>query len=74
MINVKRFGFNTTRANCYVVSDETKECVIIDPCAQGKYERELFQRYIQEDIYGFEHIKTTAVAGIDILKDKLRML
>lgn len=49
MINVKRFGFNTTRANCYVVSDETKECVIIDPCAQGKYERELFQRYIQEE-------------------------
>ena len=24
------------------------------------------------DMYGFEHIKTTAVAGIDILKEKLR--
>lgn len=26
MIKVKRFEFNTTRANCYVASDETKEC------------------------------------------------
>lgn len=41
MIKVKRFGFNTTRANCYVVSDETKECVIIDPCAEETYEREV---------------------------------
>ena len=44
MIKVKRFGFNTTRANCYVVSDETKECVIIDPCAQGNYERGTISR------------------------------
>lgn len=27
-----------------------------------------------EDIYGFEHIKATAVAGIDILKEKLKAL
>ena len=49
MINVKRFGFNTTRANCYVVSDETKECVIIDPCALGNYERELLLKYIHDE-------------------------
>ena len=49
MIKVKRFGFNTTRANCYVVSDETRECVIIDPCAQDNYERELFRKYIYDE-------------------------
>lgn len=49
MINIKRFGFNTTRANCYVVSDETKECVIIDPCAQDSYERDLFLQYIRDE-------------------------
>lgn len=27
-----------------------------------------------EDFYGFDHIKTTAVAGIDILKEKLKTL
>ena len=49
MIKVKRFGFNTTGANCYVVSDETKECVIIDPCAQDNYERKLFLQYIYDE-------------------------
>ncbi len=49
MIKVKRFAFNSAMANCYVVSDETKECVIIDPCAQDNYEREQFRRYIQDE-------------------------
>ena len=38
-------------------------CYIIDPGESWA-----------EDIYGFEHIKTTAVAGIDILKAKLEKL
>ena len=38
-------------------------CFIIDP-----------GEFWAEDFYGFEHIKTTAVAGIDILKDKLKTL
>ena len=38
-------------------------CYIIDPV--GFYER---------DLYGFEHINTTAVAGVDILKEKLAAL
>jgi len=49
MVNVKRFVFNPAQANCYVVSDETKECVIIDPCARSEQERVQFQRYIQEE-------------------------
>ena len=49
MIQVKRFGFNTTRANCYVVSDETKECVIIDPCAVSKYERNRLVDFIHKE-------------------------
>ena len=38
-------------------------CFIIDPGEFGA-----------EDFYGFEHIKTTAVAGVDILKEKLNTL
>lgn len=38
-------------------------CFIIDP-----------GEFWAEDFYGFEHIKTTAVAGIDILKEKLEAL
>ncbi len=56
MIKVKRFGFNTKRANCYVVSDETKECVIIDPCAQDQYERNVFRQYIHDE--GLKSVNT----------------
>ncbi|MBR6491008.1 MAG: NAD-dependent protein deacylase [Bacteroidales bacterium] len=38
-------------------------CYIIDP-----------GDFYEQDLYGFEHIKTTAVAGIDILKRKLAEL
>ena len=38
-------------------------CFIIDP-----------GEFWAEDFYGFEHIKTTAVAGIDILTEKLKTL
>lgn len=35
-------------------------CYIIDP-----------GEFYEQDLYGFEHIKTTAVAGVDILKERL---
>ena len=38
-------------------------CYIIDP-----------GEFWAENIYGFEHIKTTALTGIDILKEKLKIL
>lgn len=38
-------------------------CYIIDP-----------GEFCEKDLYGFEHIKTTAVTGIDILKQKLAEL
>ena len=37
MIQVKKFVFNPFMENTYVLFDETKECVIIDP---GCYEKE----------------------------------
>lgn len=30
MLHIERFQCNMLSENCYVVSDETKECVIID--------------------------------------------
>ena len=38
-------------------------CFIIDP-----------GDFCEQDLYGFEHIKTTAVAGVDILKERLKSL
>ena len=46
MIQIRRFQFS---ANCYVVSDDTGECVIIDPCAQYRRQRENFKHYISKE-------------------------
>ena len=40
MLNVKTFMFNRLQENTYVVSDDTKECVIIDCGAYYPEERQ----------------------------------
>lgn len=47
MINVQRFICNMLDENCYVVSDETKECVIIDCGAFYDEERIAIVDYIR---------------------------
>ncbi|RLD45752.1 MAG: MBL fold metallo-hydrolase [Bacteroidetes bacterium] len=46
MITVKQFAFNPFQVNTYVLSDETKECIIIDPGMQGKLEEDELTDYI----------------------------
>lgn len=46
MLNIKRFVFNLMEENCYVVSDETREAVIIDCGAQYEEERQAIVNYI----------------------------
>ena len=46
MITVKQFPFNPFQVNTYVLSDETKACVIIDPGMQGQNEEQELTDYI----------------------------
>lgn len=46
MIKIERFVFNMLQENCYVVSDDTDECVIIDCGAFYGYERKAIVEYI----------------------------
>lgn len=46
MIKIERFVFNMLQENCYVVSDDTDECVIIDCGAFYDYERKAIVEYI----------------------------
>ena len=49
MIEVKKFSFNPFQVNTYVLSDESKECVIIDPgCSDGVESLQLMD-YIKEE-------------------------
>lgn len=47
MITLKKFAFNPFQVNTYVLSDETGECIIIDPGMQGDFEETEITEYIK---------------------------
>ena len=49
MFNIQRIECNPLQENCYVVSDESKECVIIDCGAYYEEEHEALQHYIDSN-------------------------
>jgi len=48
-MNIKRFMCNPLQENCYVVSDDTRECVIIDCGAYYQDEKDALAQYIREN-------------------------
>ena len=59
MIEVKKFVVNMLQENCYVVSDETKECVIIDCGAFYPEERQAIVDYIRGNELKPKHLLAT---------------
>ena len=59
MLNIKRFVCNMLQENCYIVSDETKECVIIDCGAFYPEERNAICHYIKEEGLRAVHLLAT---------------
>lgn len=49
MIKIETFVVNPIQENCYVISDETKECVIIDCGALSESEQKAIITYIKEE-------------------------
>ena len=49
MMNIERFVFNPLEENTYVLYDETKECVIIDPGCYDKDERAELASFINQN-------------------------
>ena len=47
-MNIKSFTFNPFQENTYIVYDETKECLIIDPGCYTDAEREELKAFIEE--------------------------
>lgn len=59
MLNIQRFICNPIRENTYVVSDETKECVIIDCGAYYEPEKEALKKYIESNGLKVRHLIAT---------------
>lgn len=48
-MNIKTFVFNGFHVNNYVVYDETKECVIIDPACYSEGEKKTIEKFITQE-------------------------
>ncbi len=59
MFTVKRFVTNMVSENCYVVSDETKEAVIIDDGAFSDEENRAIDSYVKENGLVPKHLLCT---------------
>tara|TARA_Y100000766_G_scaffold246481_1_gene227046 strand:- start:3055 stop:3702 length:648 start_codon:yes stop_codon:yes gene_type:complete len=49
MISIKKFTFNPFQENTYIVFDETKECIIIDPGCYNKDEKATLLNFIDKN-------------------------
>lgn len=59
MIHIERFQVNMISENCYVVNDDTKECVIIDCGAYYEEERQAIVDYIRQNDLKPKHLLAT---------------
>lgn len=58
-MNIKSFEFNPVRENTYILYDETKECVIIDPGTFFPEEEKILLDFIEENSLIVKHILNT---------------
>ncbi|WP_298653307.1 MBL fold metallo-hydrolase [uncultured Proteiniphilum sp.] len=71
-MNIKIFEFNPLGVNTYVLSDETKECVVIDPAPFYADEKELLLNYLLDQGFRVKHLLNTHlhfdhIFGINLL-------
>lgn len=58
-MKIKRFEFNMFPVNCYVLSDETKEAVVIDAGCFFEEEKEALKNYITNNELKVKHLLCT---------------
>lgn len=58
-MKIKTFEFNPLGVNTYVLSDETKECVVIDAACFYADEREMLLNYILDHDFVVKHLINT---------------
>lgn len=59
MMNIRRFACNMLEENCYVVSDDTGDCVVIDCGAYYDNERASIVNYIRDNQLNPVHLLVT---------------
>lgn len=70
MLTIERFIVNMIQENCYVVSDETHEGVIIDCGAFYLEEKEAIRQYVEEHGLKIKHLLNTHLHFDHVLGDE----
>ena len=75
MIAIQSFVFNAFQENTYIISDETNECVIIDPGCYDDHEKKELADYIQDHQLNVRmllntHCHIDHILGNDFVKQK----
>ena len=75
MITIKEFVFNSFATNTYILSDETKKCIIIDPTCSSDIEELKLSEYIEsENLEPFAivntHFHVDHVVGVHFVKNR----
>lgn len=78
MLTIKEFVFNPFQENTYVLYDETKEAVIVDPGCYEEYERRELQEFIENNKLKVTMLLNTHghidhVLGNTFVKDKFNV-
>ncbi len=78
MITLKKFEFNPFQVNTYVLSDETGECIIIDPGMQGYFEETEIAEYIKNHnlkpvMLLLTHAHIDHIVGNSFISDKYNL-
>ena len=58
-MKIKKFEFNMFPVNCYVLSDETNECVIIDAGCYYEQDKQALKAYIDSNGLQVKHLLNT---------------
>lgn len=79
MIKLKKWIFNPCQTCCYIISDESRECVIIDPCAYYDRERERIVKYIESERLKpvrclLTHAHFDHLLALDLIRDNYGLL
>lgn len=74
-MNIKTFEFNPLGVNTYVLFDETRECVVIDPASFYPDEKELLISYLIDNNLKVKHLLNTHlhfdhIFGINLLASR----
>jgi hydroxyacylglutathione hydrolase len=78
MITIKRFEFNPFRENTYVLSDDTGECLIVDPGCQEPEEQDLLLDHLEmNDLEPVKMVNTHChidhILGTAFLHDQFKL-